>query len=298
MARVLSRRIRSLLKKPRGSPGSLSSSQKASTKEGLIFPNFLLLKRKKFRSSYSEARFSSPLVLIKEVDTLPCAYWDDGFLAYRHQIIGIHAPESEREELRRFYRQFETHKNVLQALCAIYGTRALSGKATSILKRDIDVLPWPETASAWRLNWWEKLLCDEIVEFTAEFVRLGQNSKLLREQVSAAAMKDICRHLSEDARIGLFQLTSQSLRYARRPAYQAFCFGDEPKLEWPADWNAPLQDVVYRNFGEALRSVRILRFYERNTIIVVKPDRLRYWVPSTAIRDADETLGDLQRQGY
>jgi len=25
---------------------------------------------------------------------------------------------------------------------------------------------------------------------------------------------------------------------------------------------------------------------------------LRYWIPSTAIRDADETLVDLQGQGY
>jgi hypothetical protein len=40
------------------------------------------------------------------------------------------------------------------------------------------------------------------------------------------------------------------------------------------------------------------RFYERNTIILVKPDRLRYWISSAAMRDADETLVDLQRQGY
>jgi hypothetical protein len=30
----------------------------------------------------------------------------------------------------------------------------------------------------------------------------------------------------------------------------------------------------------------------------VKPDRLRYWIRATAVRDADETLLDLRRQGY
>jgi hypothetical protein len=44
--------------------------------------------------------------------------------------------------------------------------------------------------------------------------------------------------------------------------------------------------------------VRVLRFYDRNVILIVKPDRLRYWIRSTAIRDADETLADLQKQGY
>jgi hypothetical protein len=44
--------------------------------------------------------------------------------------------------------------------------------------------------------------------------------------------------------------------------------------------------------------VRVLRFYEANTILIVKPDRLRYWIRSTAIRDADETLADLHEQGY
>jgi len=42
----------------------------------------------------------------------------------------------------------------------------------------------------------------------------------------------------------------------------------------------------------------VLRFYEANTILIVKPDRLRYWIRSAAIRDADETLTDLRSQGY
>jgi hypothetical protein len=42
----------------------------------------------------------------------------------------------------------------------------------------------------------------------------------------------------------------------------------------------------------------MLRFYSQNMILIVKPDRLRYWIRSTAIRDADETLLDLREQGY
>ena len=44
---------------------------------------------------------------------------------------------------------------------------------------------------------------------------------------------------------------------------------------------------------------RIARLYDGNTgIYLLKPDRLRYWLRSIALRDADETLADLVEQGF
>jgi hypothetical protein len=53
-------------------------------------------------------------------------------------------------------------------------------------------------------------------------------------------------------------------------------------------------DQTYRH----LRTTRILRLYLENVVMLVKPDRLRYWIRSTAVRDADETIIELQGQGY
>ena len=80
--------------------------------------------------------------------------------------------------------------------------------------------------------------------------------------------------------------------------FQAFCFGKTPQLDWPLDWTQNLHELIYVEHGAALRTVRVLRFYDSNVIIIVKPDRLRYWIRSTAIRDADEALTDLKKQGY
>jgi hypothetical protein len=33
-------------------------------------------------------------------------------------------------------------------------------------------------------------------------------------------------------------------------------------------------------------------------MLIIKPDRLRFWIKSTAIRDADETIIALRKQGY
>ncbi len=80
---------------------------------------------------------------------------------------------------------------------------------------------------------------------------------------------------------------------------QPFYFGTEPDVSWlDEECEEPLQRLIYDTSREALRTVRVVRYYEKNVILIVKPDRLRYWIRSTAIRDADDTLTDLRKQGW
>jgi hypothetical protein len=252
----------------------------------------------RFRSAYTKARYSAPIVMIREHESLPCIFRSRGFLAYRDKIVGIHADKEGKPELERFYNTFVANKSALRALCFLFGTQALLGKSTAILKRDLDVLPWPENGSGWDLTEWERLLCDDVVHFTAEFVRLGQNSRLLRERVTATQLEDYGRVFAEMLGSVYRNLRQVNSGLLDGLAFQAFCFGMESELNWSLDWSTPLREVVYLQHGDVLRTVRVLRFYERNTIVIVKPDRLRYWILSTAVRDADETLVDLQKQGY
>ena len=252
----------------------------------------------KFRSAYSPARYSAPLVLIKEHISLPCAFWSDGFLAYKHKIVGIHAERGQEKNLRQFYNDFLSNRDVLRAASLLLGTQALVGKATAILKRDIDILPWPKTGTGWDLCEWEKILSEDAVNHMAEFVRLGQKSRLLKNQAADNNLKEYA-----DVFVDMLGSIYKNLRMAKSGvfngiAYQAFCFGKTPQLDWPADWTENLRKLIYVENGEALRTLRVIRFYENNVIIIAKPDRLRYWIRSTAIRDADETLGDLRKQGY
>ena len=60
---------------------------------------------------------------------------------------------------------------------------------------------------------------------------------------------------------------------------------DEPLLG--KDCEGALHRLVYDQSRESLRTVRVVRYYDRNVVLIVKPDRLRYWIRLTAIRDAD-----------
>ena len=50
--------------------------------------------------------------------------------------------------------------------------------------------------------------------------------------------------------------------------------------------------------GGGLNITRIARLYDGACIYLLKPDRLRYWLRSIAMRDADETLADMAEQGF
>ncbi len=70
------------------------------------------------------------------------------------------------------------------------------------------------------------------------------------------------------------------------------------------DWNdaealkGKLGALLHERQGGVLQVTRIARIYDGNFIFLLKPDRLRFWMRSVALRDADETLADLRAQGF
>ena len=78
-----------------------------------------------------------------------------------------------------------------------------------------------------------------------------------------------------------------------------FVFG-----EGEVDWNGAdelgerLDALLHEQQGTSLHVTRIARIYDDRFVFLLKPDRLRYWLRSVALRDADETLADLRAQGF
>lgn len=255
-----------------------------------------------FESPRREERFAPPLILMKELETLPIAFWDRGPLAYRHEIIGIHAPPPDESELRKLFTLLREHHDFLRFIVVLHGSRAFIAKSTAILKSDIDQLPFPEETSLLELSFWEKAIQSDALEYMPDFIRLGQNSELLYRKADDS-------DLAEYSRMFCQMLTSvyHNLR-ASDPVFlsvsglicQPFYFGQRPELSWLDEGNAEdeLRKLVYYENHQHLRTIRIFRLYSENVMLIVKPDRLRYWIRSTAIRDADETLIDLRQQGY
>ena len=272
---------------------------KAFTDSGIDESKIIPLDEKLFISPKEEDCFTPPLILIKERMSLPTAYWQKSFLSYRDKIVGIHAPKEYETELKTFFRKFKQKHDFYQFCCTLNGSQLFIGKATAILKQDIDLLPYPENWNKLSFSFWEQYIKNDLIKFMADYIRLGQNSELLQ---SAASKNDILKY--SDLFIKMLGSIYDNLK-AREPIFlnglicQPFYFGDHPKLEW-LDGNVEeeLEKLIYCTDHERLQTIRVVRFYNENVLLIVKPNRLRYWIRSTAIWDADETLTNLYHQGY
>ncbi|MDP8239525.1 MAG: N-6 DNA methylase [Candidatus Hatepunaea meridiana] len=257
-----------------------------------------------FGSKINKDRFSPPLILIKLIQSIPIRFWDDEFIGYRKGIIGIHAPKEEEAKLKSFYNDIIRNKGLYRFFSILNGYRAGTSNATMIDKQDIDALPYPEDLTELEFAYWEEALREDVLNYMTDYVRLGQNSDLLRKAATPEHTQSYA-----DLFVKMLGTIYDNLKAAEVITLkesglicQPFYFGEKIdfEMDWVKDTNGEqLRNLIYDEKNHsALRNIRIIRYYDKNVLLIIKPDRLRYWIRSTAIRDADETLHDLYKWGF
>jgi hypothetical protein len=95
------------------------------------------------------------------------------------------------------------------------------------------------------------------------------------------------------------QLRSLEPQRWRGVICQPFVFG-KGTVDWKGseELKGKLDALLRERRNGGLNVTRIARIYDGRCIYMLKPDRLRYWLRSIALRDADETLADLWEQGF
>ncbi|MBI3821563.1 MAG: N-6 DNA methylase [Planctomycetes bacterium] len=271
----------------------------AFTEKGIDETAITHVNETSFRSAYTELRFTAPLLLIKKHETLPFVLRKSGNLAYKAQIVGVHPTRDTNQEFEWFVKFFQRHHGELRFALCLNGTRGLAAKATAIEKQDIDSLPIPVNESDLEFSFWEDALKTDVLVQMAAYVRLGQDSDLLAKSAGTNEL-----HEFSSLYVRMLGSLYRNLN-AHEPIFlngliaQPFYFGTRPDVSWLGrDCEESLRRLIYDESRESLRTVRVVRYYEGNVILIVKPDRLRYWIRSTAIRDADDTLIDLREQGW
>jgi hypothetical protein len=186
----------------------------------------------------------------------------------------------------------------LKAYAALANPRLFAQKATALQADDIYSIPYPEEGTL-DLSPNEHILVDDIVDYYRDLIRLGEASAAMRKtghsalpgftsvfsrQINAIYKKNPLRPLKQQAWPGII--------------CQPFVFG-KGELDWTGagDLREKLDAILHERQGPSLQVTRIARIYDGSFIFLLKPDRLRYWLRSVALRDADETLADLRAQG-
>jgi hypothetical protein len=149
------------------------------------------------------------------------------------------------------------------------------------------------------MSFWEQAIIDDVLNCYIDFCSKGEGS---------LAVKQVTRnHLSAFGEMYCSILNPVYEQFhPLQPLYFGaficcpFCYGETPHFKLPeeAEIVSYLNGLLHRQHGSRLFINRILRIYEQNVIFMIKPNQKRYWLRSIALRDADETLVDLLKQGY
>lgn len=252
-----------------------------------------------FRTPYTSSRFTPPMVLVRAHMNLAHCAWTDSYLTYSQRIIGFCAPERDASKIRTLGKWMLASKRVQQAYMALISPGLFIQKATALQADDIFSIPYPEARNL-DISPNEDILVDDIVDYYRDFVRLGEDSRAMREDGLAGmpAFNDVfARQVSAVYK----SKPLQALEPQTWPGVicQPFAFGGG-EVDWSGaeSLKEKLGALLHEQQGSALQVIRIARIYDENFVFLVKPDRMRFWLRSVALRDADETLADLRAQGF
>ena len=235
---------------------------KAFTDSGINESELCTVKEELFRSAYSKKRYSSPLLLIKKIESLPVALSNKKFLAYRSEITGIHAPKSQVKKLKTLYDILSDKHEIYKAYCILHSKRSIVVKSTAYFKYDIDMLPYPENIEELSFSFWEHAMLKDIVTHISDYVRNGQKSELL---ATSATTKEMSKY--SDTFIKMLGSVYDNL-HATKPIIfnglicQPFYFGECPNLKWVVEQDEEiLKNLIHDDNHYAFkRTNRILRY--------------------------------------
>lgn len=269
----------------------------ALTESGIIKSRITTAPRKPVEGLRSAKRFTPPMLLIREQMDVPHALWTKNYLTYSHQIVGFCAKSDELNKLEHIDGFLRSNANAIRAYIAATSPRLFAQKATSISADDIYSIPFPEDGNL-DLSENELVLVKDIVEHYRDLIRLGQDAKAMKEGAKSA-LSEFCGVFTRQIN-GIYKnLRVETPYFFPGCICLPFVFGNGT-IDWSgADaLRDKLDNLLREKRGSSLSVTRIARIYDGSSIFLLKPDRLRYWLPSVALKDADDTLADLRMQGF
>ncbi|WP_029903470.1 class I SAM-dependent DNA methyltransferase [Prevotella sp. 10(H)] len=239
--------------------------------------------------------FQPPHLLIKESVTgrsIPVIY-SDQYLTFKDKIFGIHSPKSDISDLHKLG-SYLKDENCVPLMWLLSG-QVLTSREGVPLKGDILNLPYPQIP----LDNIEKILLNDIVDYYADFRKAGEKSIVLAHvdfqelEVYGKMYCDILNSIYDNFKPYTPIVGNEFIAYP-------FVLGDKPEIDIPSsieEIESKLKNLINSKQGYNLWIKRIVKVYHKNVIFLYKPNQRRYWLPSIAVRDADETFVDLFKQG-
>lgn len=272
---------------------------KQLTDRGIDEKGIRSCKVKLFKSSYTPKRFTPPMLLIRSQSDFHNAVWEKHYLTYTQRIIGFCAPIKDVAKLRAASQWLEKYKLPLKAFLAATSPRIFTQKSSALSNNDIVSLPYDDSGK-FHLAPHELIIVNDIVDCFRDLIRRGEKSHVMVQSgvPALSSFNDVYTH-QINAVYKKNKLKALEPQTWPGVICQPFVFG-KGKIDWSGadELKGKLDKLLNEQRSGGLAITRIARLFDGSCIYLLKPDRLRYWLRSVALRDADETLADLWEQGF
>jgi hypothetical protein len=301
--------------------GHYTIKPKSFKKDG-TFKKELISKDKYFWRVRNRELFTRPLIvfqLVSKMSRLPMGFVENG-LCFNSSFVGISAPKDDREELLKIYNQvFENTETA--KLCMLYmlskSPKSLVYHETSLVKEDIDNLPFPKSKDDLQLSETEQIIQDDVLNYYRHLAKsLNKGGEVLHETLNIKKSK-YQKELQQfgevycDAMNEIYETENQNWQIGKvtqTPNFTIYRFGFgnkngfEQSFELKKD-DSIYQTEVYNNLENAgVRFARVVRYYKHeegyDIVEFIKPNTRKYWLKSIALRDVGNTYMDFKNNGY
>ena len=243
--------------------------------------------------------YEGPHILIRVItgnQGIPIAY-SEKYLTFPFGIIGIHAPQDDKSELSALYDYLKENNSLLRSYILATSGRAMIGKATSINKDDIMRIPYSHNKNDIIFSEAEKIIIEEIAD-----KRKTEEIAVLNADITKFASV-FCKTLNSVYQIDNGKFQPYKILNTENYIAIHFEYGKElltVSEEQVFNLEQYIQNVIpQKNIKRPHTHIqKIMKVYGKNTIILIKPKQLRYWLPSIALRDADEVFADYIKARY
>ncbi len=262
-----------------------------------------LSKEDKFVKISPRETFEYPNIIIKEnigEKKIPIYFNQLQNFTFKHKLIGIYSKQKNIDILRFIYESFNNNPDLYRFFIFVTSSQLLINLNTAILKEDIMRLPI--VPQSFRLTDVDEKVIFDVNNYTQDFHRRGENSKVLHPIKDNLLIKNygiefskILNQLYADN--GKAFKLSDIIRFNDDKFIGAvFTYNNidinEPKI-LNTDYSEEVEGLSHFKVSEHFSSNRIIRYYSKNKVLFVKPNQMRYWLPSIAYRDADKTFADI-----
>lgn len=245
--------------------------------------------------------YNAPLILFSRTDDARFTYWESktmGEITFGKRVLGISGFPDDGDTHARFYSRLRKERELLRSWLVLTSSDAGIKQATAVEKAAFEEFPYPACEADLDLSENDRIVLSDAFDHYRDFQRLGDDARVMR-MADAKDHQEFARVFTRQINTVHKNLRPLPLKSWAGVSCQPFVFGkEEPNWTDAESLNEKLTKLLRAKKSPSLTTVRILRIFDGPFVFLIKPDRLRYWLKSIALRDADEAMADLRELGF